>query len=99
MILEILFITVLAIIIGTIIATILYKKGIKIETKEEKEKEKIINDPDLLLEKLNNNGKMVDSGEELKYSIVDNKGVKSLELKKLPIISDKGEKEKNKKEV
>ncbi len=63
-----------------------FRKGIKklLNTKR-KEIDKIVNDPDLLVEKLSENGKMVDRGEELKYSVVEEGGVRKVSLEKTKV--------------
>lgn len=81
---EIIIIPLIAIIIGASISYLFRKKLAKIFSGSDKKKNKIINSPDLLLEKLSENGKMVDDGEELEYSVVENDGKRELTMKKKP---------------
>lgn len=84
MINEIIVISILGIIVGIILAYILSKTNIKFPTKDQRKKNKIINNPELLAEKLNEN-EIVDNGEKLEYSVVEKDGEKHLDLKKTPI--------------
>lgn len=70
------------------LAFILLRK-IRKRSKEEKEIEKIVNDPKKLKEKLEENGKIIDDGKELKFNVeIDKKSgkevfaMKSVELHK-----------------
>lgn len=66
---EFLVVGVLALTLGAVIS---YKFRDRIErrfNKVEREKTRVINNPELLLEKLNANGKMIDMGEELVFSV------------------------------
>lgn len=83
--LETLVVITIAILLGAVLGHIFKKKIKRFLNKKQKEMDKIINDPDLLVEKLNNNGQMVDSGEELKYSVVEEDGVRKVSLTKTKV--------------
>lgn len=82
MILEIIILVLLAIIIG---ATFTYPLRKKIKGAEERRISKILKNPEELVERLNQNGVMVDFGEELKYGIQEVQGRKIVILEKFPI--------------
>lgn len=98
---EILVVSAIGVFIGAIIGYIISKKiNPKKITKQSREIQKIIKDPDLLLEKLNANGKMLDVGDELKYSVVEEGGVKKLQVERIPPkepLKEKTSKKKKKK--
>lgn len=77
-----------AILIGAIFAYLLLrnKRILQKISKADDKINKVINNPDLLLEKLNENGKMyeVDTREELKYSVVEKNGERKLDLERVP---------------
>ena len=82
---EALVIGTIALVLGAGIGHILRNRIKKILNTKQKEMDAIVNDPDLLVEKLNKNGKMVDSGEELKYSVVEEGGVRKVSLEKTKV--------------
>ncbi len=82
---ETLIIGTIALLLGAGIAHIFKKQIKKILNRKQKEMDEIVNDPDLLVEKLNKNGKMVDSGEELKYSVVEEGGVRKVSLERTKV--------------
>ncbi len=75
----------LALLLGGGLSHIFRKKIKRLLNRKQKEMDEIINDPDLLVEKLSQNGKMVDSGEELKYSVVEEGGVRKVALEKTKV--------------
>ncbi len=86
---ELIIVVVLALSLGAIIGYFLAKKT-KVMHKllkksTDKEVEIIINNPDLLLKKLKENGKIIDDGEELEYSIVKKDGKRVIDLVKKQI--------------
>jgi hypothetical protein len=56
-----------------VIAFFLIKKALK-QHKEEKQINKVLSDPHLLLEKLTENGKIIDDGKEVNFEIVKENG-------------------------
>jgi hypothetical protein len=86
MIKESLFVSLSGLILGIMIVFFLSKFGLKIRSKGEREKNKIIKNPELLLEKLNQNGVMVDQGERLNYNVIDEDGKKKLGLERSPAV-------------
>ncbi len=82
---EALVIGTIALLLGAGIGHIFRKKIKRLLDRKQKEKDKIINNPDLLVEKLSKNGKMVDSGEELKYSVIEEDGVRKVSLEKTKV--------------
>lgn len=84
MILEIIVVGILALITGAVLVLPFRKK---IKSKEQKAIEKIVEDPELILQKLKEGGKMIDLGEELEYSVKELQGKKTLVLEKKKIIT------------
>lgn len=82
---EVIVVAILAFLLGGGLAYIFRESLVKKLNRAEKEKDKVINNPDLLVEKLNKNGKMVDVGEELKYSVIEENGVKKVALEKCKV--------------
>ena len=100
MILEILIIAVPALILGVAIGWILWKKFKLLDKTVEKikdnNKQKTINNPKILIEKLNKNGPIVDMGEELSFGIAKNdQGKEVLDISRKPHVSLYVEKEKS----
>lgn len=69
-----------ALIIGFIVGLVLvrYTNIVDRISKHERYKQKIINNPKLLLEKLEENGDIVDMGKKVKLSIVEKDGKKEI---------------------
>ncbi len=65
--------------------------------KHEKYKNEILNDPELLLEKLKENGDIVDMGEKMDLFIVEKDGKKQIEFKRTIIEEEETKKIKKKK--
>jgi len=83
---EILVVSSIGILIGALIAYLITRKvDLRKFTKEYKDLQKITNDPELILEKLNSNGRMEDMDEVLKYSILEEDGVKKLKVERTPL--------------
>ena len=83
---EVLVLLGFALIVGVAIGYFLSKNK-KIANKflkERREIDKVINNPEILLEKLKGHGKIIDNGEELHYSIGEKDGEKVIELNKTP---------------
>lgn len=82
---EILVVSVVGLLVGAIIGYILSKKfDLTKLTKNSKDLQKIVKDPDLLVEKLHANGKLLDVGDELKYSVIEKGGIKKVVLERIP---------------
>ncbi len=81
--LELIVIGVIAFIFGICGAALLVKYTNIIDkiSKHERYKQKILNDPELLLEKLKENGDIVDMGEKMDLYIVEKDGKKQIEVK------------------
>lgn len=80
MILEVLAVTIPSAAIGAGIMKLLLKNK-KVELfvdRSERKKYQAINDPELLLEKLNENGTMVDDGDEISFTVEEKDGKKQL---------------------
>lgn len=82
---ETLIIGTIALLLGAGLGHVLRNKIKKLLNTKQKKMDEIINDPDLLVEKLNKNGKMVDRGEELKYSVVEEGGVRKVSLERTKV--------------
>lgn len=76
MIKEIIIICVVAFLVGLIIAWL----RMKFFTREIRSRKKILRNPELLVEKLKANGKIIDDGKELKYSVVEEMGKKTIKV-------------------
>lgn len=87
MILEIIAVGLGGILIGVIIAYPIFKKTKILDKIANRERDKILKDPNLLKEKLEENSDiLVDRGEKLNYSVVKNEeGKEVLDLKMEPI--------------
>lgn len=80
MILEVIAVAIPSMIIGAGIMKLLLKSK-KVEViidRSERKKYKAINNPELLLEKLNENGVMVDDGDEVSFAVEEKDGKKQL---------------------
>ena len=80
--LEIVVVGVIGFGLGALAVYFLSKKTKLIDkiAKKDKRKEEVLNDPELLIKKLNENGKIVDTGETLEYGIVEEGGKKTVGL-------------------
>lgn len=94
---EELVVVVFALIIGLAIGYFLSKNQRLANkfSKEKREMNAILNDPEVLLSKLNANGKIIDDGKELHYSVVEKDGKKVLELKKTTYVNPNPPKEES----
>ena len=84
---ESLLVGTLSLIVGIIIALILVRKTNILEmiSKEERYKNEVINNPELLLQKLNENGPFVDEGEELHFSITKKEGKSNISVNRVKL--------------
>ena len=83
---EIIFVSVGGVLAGLIIAYLFSRRGLHVPTKEGRKVKKILNNPELLVEKLNKNGEMVDIGEKLEYKVVEGEdGKRRVALEKTAI--------------
>jgi len=80
MIWEIITVGIFALLVGAGIMKLLLriKKVELLVDRSERRKYKILNDPDLLLEKLNKNGMMVDDGDGISFAVEEKDGKKQL---------------------
>ena len=81
--LEIVVVGIIALGFGALVVYFLSEKTNLFEwiAKADKRKKEVLNDPELLIEKLNENGKkIVDTGEILEYGIVEKDGKKIVGL-------------------
>lgn len=81
-VLEFIIIGSASLIIGLIVGVVLVKKTNIIDkvSKHERYKQKVIKDPELLLEKLKENGEITDMGNKVNLSVVEVDGKKQLEI-------------------
>lgn len=85
---EVVFVGGIALVVGMVMAFLLmrFTKLFKFVDKEEKEKQKVLRDPDLLVQKLNEGRSMnVDDGEVMEYSVKDLGGKRVVDLKIYPV--------------
>ncbi len=86
---EFIIVGVIAFLIGMAITYLFFKRVDPIKfTKDYKDIQKVIQNPEVLVERLNANGKLIDIDEEIKCSVIEEDGVKKLKIEKIPAPQD-----------